>query len=262
MLEVALLCVGFGWVANLAISIYAHRVLSHRAVALHPGVAHILRFLIFLTTGTRIHGWVAVHRKHHANVDRIGDPHSPAVYGISAIFFTGYRHYFHASTDPDTLRRFGHDCPYDWLERHVYGKRSSLGLLLLFLLYCVLLGPGRGLLAFALQLMWMPLCAGVINGLGHYTGYRNHETRDLSHNVLPFGIIIAGEELHNNHHRFPRSAKFSTRWWEIDIGWAVIRGLAAVRLASDIYVYDRRWRPGAPLPSPRPSGEFEVVDGR
>ncbi|MDC0666988.1 fatty acid desaturase [Nannocystis radixulma] len=263
MLEVLLLCVGFGWLANISISVYAHRALAHRAVALHPAPAHVFRFLIFLTTGTRVRAWVAVHRKHHAYVDREGDPHSPVVHGIAAIFFAGYRYYFRESTNATTLQRFGHDCPDDWIERNLYEGRSNLGLALLAAIYIGLLGPGLGLLGFVSQLMWMPLCAGVINGLGHHAGYRNHETRDSSRNVTPLALVIAGEELHNNHHRFPRSAKFSTRWWEFDVGWAVIRTLAAFGLARELYVYDRKWRPGAPLPAVRPveAAPLEVAGG-
>jgi stearoyl-CoA desaturase (delta-9 desaturase) len=248
MIAAILLITIAGWLGSLSISIYAHRCLAHRALTLHPAVAHVFRFILWTTTGTRLRRWVAVHRKHHAHTDRQGDPHSPALDGILRILFLLYPRYVRATLDEETVGRYGYGCPDDWLERKVYGERGYLGLALLFLLHLACFGPKVALVTFALQLAWMPWWGGVINGLGHYLGYRNVEVRDQSRNIVPLGIAVAGEELHNNHHAFPRSARFSLRWWEIDVSWWVIRALAAMGLARDIYVGDRPWESwGAPL---------------
>lgn len=247
---VAFACAG-GWLANLSISVYAHRTLAHRAVALHPIAAHFFRFSIWLTTGTRVRRWVAVHRKHHAFVDREGDPHSPVVHGIYQILFNVYKYYHRETLNEETVSKFGYDCPDDWIERHLYGPRGNWGLLAMLALDLGLFGPGAGLVAFAVHILWMPWWAGVINGIGHHGGYRNFETRDASRNIVPVAFVVGGEELHNNHHRYPRSAKFSVKWWEFDVGWMVIRLLSALRLARNLHVFDRSW----PVPALAEAGE-------
>ncbi|MCB9759405.1 MAG: fatty acid desaturase [Alphaproteobacteria bacterium] len=224
-----------GWLANLSISVYAHRCLAHRALSLHPAVAHFFRFAIWLTTGTGVRRWVAVHRQHHACPDQPGDPHSPVVHGLPSILFGVYWFYKRAAMDEDIVRRFGQGCPDDWLERNLYAdSRGTLGLVGLAGLDLLLFEPHIALVAMVVQLCSMPLCAGVINGLGHHAGYRNHDTRDHSHNLIPLAVFIGGEELHNNHHRYPSVARFSHRPWEVDIGWVVISALRSVGLAWDV----------------------------
>lgn len=254
MLEAFFFACAMGCLANLSISVYAHRALAHRAVTLRPAAAHVFRFCIWLTTGTRVRRWVAVHRKHHAFVDRDGDPHSPVLHGLPRILFLVYRYYLRETLNEETVARHGHGCPDDWMERHVYGTRGYLGLLALLGLDLLLFRSPIALLAFALHVLWMPWWAGVINGVGHHAGYRNFETSDASHNIVPWGIVVGGEELHNNHHRYPRSAKFSVRWWEVDLGWGVIRALGALGLARDVYLFDRR-RDAAGAGSPAAAGE-------
>jgi len=210
---------------------------------LHPVVAHVMRFWLWFTTGTPTRRWVAVHRKHHVYTDGEGDPHSPAVFGLARIFFLGYWYYKREANKPEVIAQYGANCPDDWVERNVYEKHENLGLLLLLGLDLLVFGPLPGAVAFAVQIIWVSLwAAGVINGIGHAWGYRDFETKDTSRNIVPIAILVSGEELHNNHHRWPRSAKFSMRWFEVDIGWALIRTLAAVGLARDIYVRNRRWR--------------------
>jgi stearoyl-CoA desaturase (delta-9 desaturase) len=240
LLAVVVACAS-GWLSILCLSLFAHRSIAHRAVVFHPVVAHPARFWLWLTTGAATRRWVAVHRKHHIHTDEIGDPHSPKVYGLAKIFFAGYWYYRREATDPDVVAAHGANCPDDWLERNVYERHDNLGLVLLALIDLVVFG-WPGLLAFGIQLIWLALWAsGVINGLGHALGYRNFDTQDASRNIVPVAVLVSGEELHNNHHRWPRSAKFSTRWWEIDIGWWVIRVLAFFGLASEIYVRNKRW---------------------
>lgn len=230
-----------GWLTILCLSLYCHRAIAHRAVSLHPVVAHFMRFWLWLTTGASTRAWVAVHRKHHAFVDRPGDPHSPVVFGLTRIFFLGYFYYRKETLDPETLAKYGRDCPDDWLERNVYVRLHLLGLALVATFDLWMFGLWGGLAAIAIQIAWEALwAAGVINGLGHAFGYRSFESRDASRNIVPVGLLVSGEELHNNHHRWPRSAKFSARWFEVDLGWGVLRALAAVGLAKDLYVFDRR----------------------
>ena len=240
LVAVVFACIS-GWLTILCLSLYCHRAIAHRAVSLHPAVAHFMRFWLWLTTGASTRAWVAVHRKHHAFVDRDGDPHSPVVYGLPNILFLGYFYYRRETQDPETLAKYGRDCPDDWLERNVYVRLHFLGLALLATFDMLAFGPWGGLAALGIQIAWEALwAAGVINGLGHALGYRSYESRDSSRNIVPVGLLISGEELHNNHHRWPRSAKFSARWFEVDLGWGVLRGLAALGLAKDLYVFDRR----------------------
>ena len=235
-MDILLAVVLVGWMANLSTSIYAHRAVAHRALVLHPVVAHLFRCILWCSTGTSVRAWVAVHRKHHALADRQGDPHSPQRSGLWQVVFFNYFYYRRERHCPATLQRYA-DGPNDWFEHHIYAY--PFGLLLLMGGEIALLGWPRGPGAFGLQLLWMPLCGGMINGFGHALGYRNFATHDASRNIVPFALFVAGEELHNNHHRYPGSAKFSWHWWEIDPGWLVVRGLAVLGLAKNVRVHDQ-----------------------
>lgn len=215
----------------IGVTVYLHRAQAHRALHLHPAVAHVFRFWLWLTTGMVTREWVAVHRKHHAHCETELDPHSPKVLGIGQVFWRGAERYRDAAANAADVERYGHGAPDDWLERNVYSKFSWHGCGLLLLIDVLLFGV-YGITAWAVQMLWIPvLAAGVINGFGHYWGYRNFETQDASTNLSPWGIVIGGEELHNNHHAFPSSARLSMRRWEFDIGWAYIRLLSWLRLA-------------------------------
>ena len=215
------------------VSLYLHRDQTHRAVKLHPAVRHFCRFWLWLTTATVTREWVAVHRRHHTTVDHEGDPHSPRLFGLRAVLFEGVGLYRRAAEDPDTLRTYGQGTPDDWLERWVYaGPVNIAGILVLMGLEVLLFGP-LGLTLWAVQMMGIPvLAAGVVNGLGHAVGYRNFDTPDLSQNIVPWGLVCGGEELHNNHHAFPGSARFSQRHGEFDLGWFYLRILSALGLAQ------------------------------
>jgi stearoyl-CoA desaturase (delta-9 desaturase) len=217
-----------------SVTIFLHRGQAHRGLDLHPSIAHFFRFWLWLTTGMVTKEWVAIHRKHHAKVESDDDPHSPQTRGIKAVLLTGAELYRVASKDVDMMEKYGHGTPDDWVERNVYSRFSWQGVGLMLAVNLILFGP-IGATIWAVQMMWIPVtAAGVINGLGHYWGYRNFACKDASTNIVPWGIIIGGEELHNNHHAYATSAKLSSRWYEFDIGWFYIRiletfGLAAVR---------------------------------
>jgi stearoyl-CoA desaturase (delta-9 desaturase) len=214
-----------------AVTIYLHRSQSHRALELHPVVSHFFRFWLWLTTGMVTRQWVAVHRKHHARCETPEDPHSPQVYGIRKVLWQGAELYKKAARDPAILAKFGHGTPDDWIERNVYSRHSALGISLMLVLDLVLFGI-PGITVWAVQMIWIPLfAAGVINGIGHWWGYRNYEVADASTNIVPWGILVGGEELHNNHHAFASSARLSSRPFELDIGWVYIRALETVGLA-------------------------------
>ena len=214
-----------------AVTIYLHRAQSHRALELHPAVAHFFRLWLWLTTGMVTREWVAVHRKHHARCETAEDPHSPQVYGISKVLWQGAELYKAATKDPEVIAKFGHGTPDDWLERHVYGRHSVLGISLMLVIDLILFGI-PGISVWGVQMIWIPLfAAGVINGVGHWWGYRNYEVEDASTNIVPWGILIGGEELHNNHHAYASSAKLSSRRFEFDIGWLYIRALETLGLA-------------------------------
>ena len=214
-----------------SVTLYLHRHQAHRALDLHPAVAHFFRFWLWLTTGTVTEQWVAVHRKHHACVESEEDPHSPKIFGIKKLLLEGAELYRIGAYDEDTIAKYNHGCPDDWLERNVYKRHTDRGYYLMLLIDVVLFGP-IGITIWAVQMLWIPVfAAGVINGIGHWWGYRNYETRDISTNIVPWGILIGGEELHNNHHAFASSAKLSSKPWEFDIGWAYIRVLEFLRLA-------------------------------
>ncbi|WP_235044532.1 DesA family fatty acid desaturase [Methylohalobius crimeensis] len=216
-----------------AVTIYLHRCQAHRALDLHPIVSHFFRFWLWLTTSMRTQDWAAIHRKHHAKCETTEDPHSPQQLGIKKVLLEGAELYRAAAADRDAIERYGWGTPDDWLERHVYGHQimSQLGIALMFFIDVAAFGA-IGITVWAIQMLWIPFwAAGVINGVGHYLGYRNFETTDSATNLIPWGILIGGEELHNNHHAYPSSAKLSNKWWEFDLGWLYIRLLALIRLA-------------------------------
>ena len=215
----------------ICVTIYLHRHQAHRALELHPLVSHPMRFWLWLTTGMVTRQWVAVHRKHHACVESERDPHSPRQEGIVKLLLEGTELYRREVANAQTIRRYGHGTPDDWIERKLYTRWSSKGYCLMLLVNLLLFGP-IGLTVWAVQMLWIPvLAAGVINGIGHWWGYRSFETADMSTNIVPIGLLIGGEELHNNHHAFASSAKLSAKWWEFDVGWLYIRGMQAVGLA-------------------------------
>ncbi|HEX7044327.1 MAG TPA: fatty acid desaturase [Burkholderiales bacterium] len=214
-----------------AVTIYLHRHQAHRALDLHPAVSHFFRFWLWLTTGMVTKEWAAVHRKHHAKVETPEDPHSPLHYGIRKVLWDGTSLYRAEAKNPETLSKYGHGTPDDWIERRLYSRHTTLGIMLMLVIDLILFGA-IGLTIWAVQMMWIPFfAAGVINGVGHYWGYRNYEVQDASRNIVPWGILIGGEELHNNHHTFPSSAKLSSKRWEFDIGWMYIRLLEMIGAA-------------------------------
>ncbi len=215
-----------------AVTIFLHRAQAHRALDLHPIVSHFFRFWLWLTTSMVTKQWVAVHRKHHAKCETPDDPHSPQVLGLSKVLWQGAELYEAATKQQATVDHYGHGTPDDWLERQVYTGRNMWGIFLMLAIDLALFGP-LGLTIWAVQMIWIPIfAAGVINGIGHYWGYRNFTSEDASTNIVPWGILIGGEELHNNHHAYGSSAKLSNRWYEFDIGWAYIRVLEILGLAS------------------------------
>jgi len=214
------------------VTIFLHRCQAHRALDLHPAVSHFFRFWLWLTTGMVTKEWAAIHRKHHAKCETVEDPHSPQIFGIRKVLLEGAELYRKESLNQETLERYGRGTPDDWIERNLYSKRDSLGVYLMMAINLVLFGP-IGLTIWAVQMLWIPFfAAGVINGLGHYWGYRTFQPEDASTNIVPWGILIGGEELHNNHHAYATSARLSNRWYEFDIGWLYIRLLDAAGLAQ------------------------------
>jgi stearoyl-CoA desaturase (delta-9 desaturase) len=215
------------------VTIFLHRCQAHRALDLHPIVSHFFRFWLWLTTGMITKEWAAIHRKHHAKCETPEDPHSPQVYGINKVLWTGVFLYVKESRVKETISRYGHGTPDDWLERNIYSRHEKLGVTLLLLIDIMLFGVVPGFLVWGVQIAWIPFwAAGVINGIGHWFGYRNFKVADASTNIVPWGIIIGGEELHNNHHAYGTSAKLSNKWYEFDIGWLYIRILETLGLAK------------------------------
>ncbi len=217
----------------LGVTLYLHRCQSHRALSLHPAVSHLFRLWLWLTTGMRTGEWVAIHRKHHVKCETPEDPHSPRVLGLKKVLWQGAELYRRAAADEETRRQYGKGTPDDWLERNLYGHRvrGDWGVALMLLIDLACFGV-VGLTIWAVQMLWIPFwAAGVINGLGHYWGYRNFETEDAATNLIPWGILVGGEELHNNHHAYPFSARLSNKWWEFDLGWFWLRLLTFFRLA-------------------------------
>lgn len=214
------------------VTLYLHRSQAHRSVTFNPVIAHFMRFWLWLTTGMVTKEWVAIHRRHHQKSDIPGDPHSPQIYGIWRVLFGGAFLYAKAKQDNDMVDSLGRGCPTDWVELHIYSARPALGIGILLVLDTLIFG-WWGLLIWLIQMLWIPFwAAGVINGLAHWWGYRNYKVADTSRNLLPWGILIGGEELHNNHHGDGASAKLSKKWYEFDIGWFYIRILSAVGLAK------------------------------
>ncbi|MGQ0655454.1 MAG: DesA family fatty acid desaturase [Betaproteobacteria bacterium] len=219
-------------VTIVAVTVFLHRCQTHRALELHPAASHLFRLWLWLTTGMRTREWVAVHRKHHAKCETEDDPHSPKVLGINRVLWGGVLLYVTESAKAATVARYGQGTPDDWLERNLYSKYVLLGLAVTGVADVVLFGIVPGALIFVTQIAWIPFwAAGVINGMGHHFGYRNAPTDDVSTNIVPWGILIGGEELHNNHHAHPTSARFSAKGYELDLGWGYVRLLSALRLA-------------------------------
>ena len=219
-------------ITMMAVTLYLHRDQAHRALDLHPVLRHFFRFWIWCTSGMLTREWVAIHRKHHAYCETEDDPHSPQIYGLKKVLLEGAELYRAEKENRETIEKFGRGTPDDWLERNVYLRIPYGGIVLMFIADLILFGVS-GIIIFAFQMASMPLfAAGIINGLGHHSGYRNFECDDAATNLVPWGILIGGEELHNNHHAFPTSAKFSVRRWEFDIGWLYIRIFQAFGLAK------------------------------
>jgi stearoyl-CoA desaturase (Delta-9 desaturase) len=215
-----------------SVTIYLHRHQAHRAMDLHWLPAHFFRFWLWLGTGQVTKEWVSIHRKHHAKCETLEDPHSPQAYGIKKVFFEGAELYRAESKNMETMAKYSHGVPNDWIERNLYTRYSWQGVGLMLIINWALFGAA-GTAVWALQMAWIPVtAAGIINGIGHYWGYRNFEAPDASTNISPWGIIIGGEELHNNHHTYPTSAKFSVKKYEFDIGWGYIRAMEMVGLAK------------------------------
>ena len=228
-----LCALGLTHVTIAGVTIYLHRCQAHRALELHPLASHFFRFWLWLTTGMVTKEWAAIHRKHHAKCETAEDPHSPQIHGINRVLWGGVFLYVKESYNRDTLERYGHGTPDDWIERRLYTPFAYVGIAILFAAYVVLFGLVPGALMWGVQMAWIPFwAAGVINGVGHYFGYRNYDVADASTNIVPWGILIGGEELHNNHHAFASSAKLSSKWYEFDIGWLYIRVLEFLGLAT------------------------------
>jgi stearoyl-CoA desaturase (delta-9 desaturase) len=216
-----------------SVTIFLHRHQAHRALELHPLPSHFFRFWLWLTTGMVTKEWAAIHRKHHAKCETVDDPHSPQILGLNKVLWLGVFLYVKESFNRETIERYGHGTPDDWIERNVYSSHSVLGLFLMGAINIFLFGLIPGLVMLVVQIIWIPFwAAGVINGIGHFWGYRSWQTNEASTNIFPWGIWIGGEELHNNHHAFATSAKLSSKWYEFDIGWMYIRILEILGLAT------------------------------
>jgi len=231
MMEIILITLLMTHLTIVSVTLYLHRCQAHRGVEFNPILAHFFRFWLWLTTGMTTKAWVAVHRKHHQTTDVAGDPHSPHVFGIWKLLFGGWSLYHEATKDATFVIKYGSGTPKDRAEIF-YSRYHKYGIYLMLLLDILMFG-WWGFLVWGVQMIWIPFwAAGFINGVGHWWGYRNGETKDHSHNVSPIGILIGGEELHNNHHLDPASPKFSRKWWEFDIGWMYITILCKLRLAK------------------------------
>ena len=218
----------------VCVTLFLHRGQAHKGILFNPILQHFMRFWLWLTTGMVTKQWVAIHRKHHVYSDKEGDPHSPHVFGIRTVFTQGALLYARGAKDTEMVEKFGVGTPDDWIERNIYTPHSRLGILSMLVIDLVLFGPW-GFIVWGVQMLWIPFwAAGVINGLGHWWGYRNGETKDKSRNLIPWGIIIGGEELHNNHHLNPASVRLSRRWFELDIGYLWLRLMCLLGLAKII----------------------------
>lgn len=230
--QLVIITLVFTHITIAGVTIFLHRHQAHRSLDLHPIPSHFFRFWLWLTTGQVTKEWAAIHRKHHAKCEREGDPHSPVVFGIKKVFWQGAELYRAESKNQETMARYGHGTPNDWIERNLYTRHSWKGVAFMLILNVALFGAA-GLTIWAVQMMWIPVtAAGIINGIGHYWGYRNFEAVDASTNISPWGVLIGGEELHNNHHTYPTSAKLSVKPYEFDIGWLYIRTLETLGLAK------------------------------
>lgn len=239
----------------VAITVFLHRSQAHRSLDLHPIPAHFFRFWLWMTSGMVTKEWVAIHRKHHAKCETKDDPHSPVAHGIKTVLLQGSELYRAEAKVQETLKKFGHNTPDDWLERKVYTGQSKLGVSLMLVINVLLFGA-LGLTVWAVQMLWSPVhAAGIINGLGHWWGYRNFEAPDASTNISPWGIWIGGEELHNNHHTFPTSAKLSVKPFEFDIGWGYIRAMEMMGLAKV-----RKTAPQLKLGAVRPVADSQTLE--
>ncbi|MEJ7138379.1 DesA family fatty acid desaturase [Amphibiibacter pelophylacis] len=238
-----------------SVTIYLHRCMAHRALELHTLVSHFFRFWLWMTTGMVTKEWVAIHRKHHAKCETVDDPHSPVTRGIKTVLLRGSELYRAEAKVEETKQKYGHNCPDDWVERKLYSRFPILGVSITLILDVTLFGVG-GLAVWALQMAWIPVtAAGVINGIGHFWGYRNFEAADASTNIVPWGILIGGEELHNNHHTYPTSAKLSVKKYEFDIGWLYIRTLQVMGLAKV-----RKLPPQMVLGATQPAPDARTLD--
>ena len=216
----------------VSVTLYLHRCQAHRGIEFHPILSHFMRFWLWLTTGQTTKQWVAIHRKHHQTTDVEGDPHSPHVFGIKTVMTTGWLLYNNAAKDADFVMKYGAGTPKDWIERNLYTPHHRLGILLMLVIDLLFFGPW-GLLVWGVQMIWIPFwAAGMINGMGHWWGYRNGDTNDYSKNISPIGILVGGEELHNNHHLDPANPKLSRCWFEFDIGWMWFKLFEFVKLAK------------------------------
>ena len=230
--QIILFALGMTHITMISVTVFLHRHQAHRALDLHPIASHFFRFWLWLTTGQVTKEWAAIHRKHHAKCEQADDPHSPHIHGIKKVLTQGAELYRAESKNKETMARYGHGTPDDWIERNLYTRFSWQGVGLMMIIDLALFGAG-GLAVWALQMAWTPImAAGIINGAAHFWGYRNFEAPDASTNISPWGIIIAGEELHNNHHTYPTSAKLSIKPYEFDIGWLYIRILETLGMAT------------------------------
>jgi len=228
--QLTLVVLGMTHVTIVAVTVYLHRCQAHRALDLHPALAHFFRFWLWLTTGMVTGEWVGVHRRHHARCETPEDPHSPQVLGLGKVLWEGAELYREAAAKRELVQRYAHGTPGDWIETRLYARFPMLGIFVMLFIDVALFGI-PGVAAWAVQMIWIPFfAAGVINGVGHFWGYRNFQSPDAATNIAPWGVLIGGEELHNNHHAFPSSAKLSARWWEFDIGWMYIRLFALLGL--------------------------------
>ena len=245
----------FTHVTIASVTIYLHRCQAHRALELHPVVSHFFRLWLWLTTGMVTKEWAAIHRKHHAKVETVEDPHSPQVHGINRVLWLGVFLYVKESSNKETMERYGHGTPDDWVERNVYTPNSVWGLWLMGAINIAVFGLIPGLLILLTQIAWIPFwAAGVINGIGHFFGYRSYDVADASTNIVPWGILIGGEELHNNHHAFAASAKLSSKWYEFDIGWMYICIMESLGLATV-----KRLAPTPRFAHPKPTADLETL---
>ncbi|AJQ95194.1 DesA family fatty acid desaturase [Gynuella sunshinyii] len=236
--QIILYALVFTHITIISVTIYLHRHSAHRALDLHPLLAHFFRFWLWFTTSMVTKEWTAIHRKHHAKCETVDDPHSPQVLGLRKVLKEGAELYQSAASNTEMLDRYGRGTPDDWLERNLYGNKkwaaNIWGVTLLAIMNLILMGP-LGISVWAIQMIWIPFwAAGVVNGIGHFVGYRNFECADASRNISPIGLIIGGEELHNNHHTYPNSAKLSSKWYEFDIGWFYIQIFARLGLITNI----------------------------